>query len=92
MRITVVAIVGFVAVSVPGFSLFIAFVGCFCCASLAFIIPAACHLVLFAEKLTSLQRALDYFLMLFGFAGMVFGVAQVVSDIAKGETSVHAAR
>jgi solute carrier family 36 (proton-coupled amino acid transporter) len=88
MRVAVVAAVGFIAVSVPGFSVFIAFVGCFCCASLAFIIPATCHLILFAGKLTAAQRCFDYFLILFGFTGMIFGIGQTVHGMVTGE-GVH---
>jgi proton-coupled amino acid transporter len=78
VRVAMVALVGAIAVSVPGFSMFISFVGSFACSSLAFILPAACHLVLFGPKLSWAGSAMDYSLILFGLMGMVFGVAHSI--------------
>jgi hypothetical protein len=78
VRVAMVSLVGAIAVSVPGFSMFISFVGSFACSSLAFILPAACHLVLFGPKLPWASRAMDYALILFGVMGMVFGVAHSI--------------
>lgn len=84
-----VTLVGLIAISVPGFTTFIAFVGSFACSSLAFILPAACHLVLFRDKLSRAAAAMDYFLMAFGFTGMVFGVAHSIQDMAAGVAPAH---
>lgn len=84
-----VTLVGLIAISVPGFTTFIAFVGSFACSSLAFILPAACHLVLFNEKLSRAAAAMDYFLILFGFTGMIFGVAHSIQDMVSGTTPAH---
>ena len=86
-----VAAVGVVAVLIPKFGVFIAFIGSFCCTTLAFIIPAACHLIIFREKLSAWQRGMDMCLMAFGFAGMIFGVAETVHSMASGE-SLHGRR
>jgi solute carrier family 36 (proton-coupled amino acid transporter) len=87
LRVCVVALLGAIAISVPGFDHFVTFVGSFCCSSLAFIIPAACHLVLFHDKLTPPARILDYFLVVFGFAGMIFGVWKSIQSMAAVESS-----
>ena len=47
VRIALVLLIALVAAGVPGFGLFIALIGSLACASLSFIIPALCHLVLF---------------------------------------------
>lgn len=81
LRVAVVAAVGFIAVSVPGFELFVSFVGSFACSSLAFILPAWCHLVLFQGKLSRFSTAMDYFLIVFGLTGMLFGVSMSIHDM-----------
>jgi Transmembrane amino acid transporter protein len=76
----IVAIIGLIAIAVLGFGSFISFIGSFCCASLAFILPATCHLVLFTGKMPWWQAYMDYFLIMFGFTGIVFGVGDSVHD------------
>jgi solute carrier family 36 (proton-coupled amino acid transporter) len=80
-RIVIVALIGLIAIAVPGFGFFISFIGSFCCASLAFILPATCHLVLFTGKMPWWQTYMDYFLIMFGFTGMVFGVGHSIHDV-----------
>lgn len=76
MRAAIVCFIAWVAVSVPGFGGFVGFIGSFCGATLAFILPAVCHLVLFNDNMSRIQQVLDYFMIAFGFTGMIFGVAQ----------------
>ena len=85
LRVIVVSLVGFIAVSVPGFELFVSFVGSFACSSLAFILPAWCHLVLYHGKLSRMLVAMDYFLIAFGLTGMFFGVAMSIHDMVTGK-------
>jgi amino acid permease len=47
VRIALVLLIALVAAGVPGFGLFISLIGSLACASLSFIIPALCHLILF---------------------------------------------
>eukprot|EP00892_Ulva_mutabilis_P009273 jgi/Ulvmu1/6718/UM030_0051.1 len=79
LRTLVVLLLGLIARCVPGFELFVSFIGSLCCAPLAFIIPATCHLVLHQGKLSWAAKAMDYCMLLFGFTGMVFGVAHAIS-------------
>lgn len=82
--------------SVPGFGVFIAFIGSFACASLAFILPATCHLALFAAgrengaKMPAWQAAMDYGLIMFGFVGMVFGVGESLHAMLTGSVAARA--
>lgn len=91
LRTIIVGLIALVAVSVPGFGDFIAFIGSFCCASLAFILPAACHLVLFNGNMSMFARVMDYFMMLFGFTGMAFGVAESLRRMVSGDGGDHVA-
>jgi len=47
IRIGLVLFIALVAAGVPGFGLFISLIGSLACASLSFIVPALCHLILF---------------------------------------------
>jgi amino acid permease len=76
MRTAIVCFIAWVAVSVPGFGAFVGFIGSFCGATLAFILPAIAHLVLFHGNMSRIKLALDYFVVAFGCTGMVFGVAE----------------
>ena len=51
VRIGLVLFIALVAAGVPGFGLFIALIGSLACASLSFIVPALCHLILFKSDL-----------------------------------------
>lgn len=51
VRVALVLIIALVAAGVPGFGLFIALIGSLACASLSFIVPALCHLILFKSDL-----------------------------------------
>ena len=51
VRIGLVLFIALVAAGVPGFGLFIALIGSLACASLSFIVPALCHLILFKTDL-----------------------------------------
>ena len=51
VRISLVLLIALVAAGVPGFGLFIALIGSLACASLSFIVPALCHLILFKPDL-----------------------------------------
>lgn len=51
VRISLVLLIALVAAGVPGFGLFIALIGSLACASLSFIVPALCHLILFKSDL-----------------------------------------
>lgn len=83
LRTLIVMLIGIVAVSVPGFELFVSFIGSLCCAPLAFIIPATCHLVLYQGKLGWHTKAMNYCMLLFGFTGMVFGVAHGIAGFVE---------
>lgn len=83
IRTLLVLLIGLVAISVPGFELFVSFIGSLCCAPLAFIIPAACHLVLYRGKLSWAAQGMDYAMLLFGFTGMVFGVAHALQGFVE---------
>lgn len=85
MRTAIVCFIAWVAVTVPGFGAFVGFIGSFCGATLAFILPAISHLVLFNGNMTRIQQALDYFMVAFGFTGMVFGVAESLKMMVEGE-------
>ena len=51
VRIALVLFIALVAAGVPGFGLFISLIGSLACASLSFIVPALCHLILFRSDL-----------------------------------------
>ena len=85
MRTAIVCSIAWVAVSVPGFGPFVGLIGSFCGAFLAFILPATCHLVLFNSNMNRIQQVLDYFMITFGFTGMVFGVAESLKMMIEGE-------
>ena len=51
VRIALVLFIALVAAGVPGFGLFISLIGSLACASLSFIVPALCHLILFKRDL-----------------------------------------
>lgn len=84
MRTAIVCFIAWVAVSVPEFGAFVGFIGSFCGATLAFILPATCHLVLFNGNMSRIQQALDYFMIAFGSTGTVFGVAQSLEMMVAG--------
>jgi amino acid permease len=88
MRTALVCFIAWVAVCVPEFGGFIGFIGSFCGASLAFILPAVCHLVLFNGNMTRIQHALDFSVIAFGFTGMVFGVAESMRMMIADEEPV----
>lgn len=47
LRVGLVLVIALIAAGVPGFGLFISLIGSLACASLSFIVPALCHLLLF---------------------------------------------
>ena len=49
-RCCIVGLVALAAVSVPRFGDFISLIGSLCCGLLAFVVPAACHLMLFKAE------------------------------------------
>lgn len=51
VRIALVLFIALVAAGVPGFGLFISLIGSLACASLSFIVPALCHLILFKTEM-----------------------------------------
>ncbi|KAL0023628.1 hypothetical protein WJX77_008721 [Trebouxia sp. C0004] len=83
VRIALVLLIALVAAGVPGFGLFISLIGSLACASLSFIIPALCHLILFRTDINWFWAGKDIFLIIFGTIGAVCGSAQAVSDIVK---------
>ncbi|KAL3140382.1 hypothetical protein ABBQ38_004643 [Trebouxia sp. C0009 RCD-2024] len=83
VRIALVLLIALVAAGVPGFGLFIALIGSLACASLSFIVPALCHLILFKSDLNWFWKGKDVFLIIFGTVGAVCGSAQAIIDIVK---------
>lgn len=83
VRIGLVLFIALVAAGVPGFGLFIALIGSLACASLSFIVPALCHLILFKSDLNWFWASKDVFLIIFGTVGAVCGSAQAISDIIQ---------
>ena len=51
VRVFLVLFIALIAIGVPGFGLFIALIGSLACASLSFIVPALCHIILFRSDL-----------------------------------------
>ncbi len=66
-----VSITGIVVISLPNFTTLMTIIGATCCTTLAFVMPAMCHLALFRAELTQSQRCIDYFLIFLGVAGAV---------------------
>ena len=85
MRTAIVCFIAWVAVTVPAFAAFVGFIGSFCGATLAFILPAVSHLVLFQGNMSRIKQALDYFMVAFGCTGMVFGVAESLKMMFVGD-------
>jgi solute carrier family 36 (proton-coupled amino acid transporter) len=85
LRTLIVVLIALVAMSVPRFGDFVALIGSFCCSSLAFILPATCHLVLFNGNMSRLQKCTDVFMVCFGFIGMAFGVAEALRRITSAD-------
>lgn len=83
VRIALVLFIALVAAGVPGFGLFISLIGSLACASLSFIVPALCHLILFKSDLNWFWVGKDIFLIVFGTVGAICGSAQAISDIIK---------
>ena len=52
IRVGLVLCIALVAAGVPGFGLFISLIGSLACASLSFIVPALCHLILFRADIS----------------------------------------
>lgn len=83
-RFLVVLAVGILATSVPGFGTFISLIGSLCCASLAFIVPALCHLVLHRNEMRWFGCSVDVFLIAFGAVGMFIGVTDSIRTLIEG--------
>eukprot|EP01025_Chloroclados_australasicus_P021905 TRINITY_DN22838_c0_g2_i2.p1 TRINITY_DN22838_c0_g2~~TRINITY_DN22838_c0_g2_i2.p1 ORF type:complete len:437 (+),score=36.36 TRINITY_DN22838_c0_g2_i2:160-1470(+) len=90
IRTTAVILISIVAISVPAFGIFIALIGSLCCSLLAFVIPSACHLSLFGNELELVPYAIDWFMIVFGCVGAIFGVGDSIQGILKGEIHVAA--
>lgn len=59
---------------VPGFGVFVSFVGSTVCALISFVLPASFHLKLLGSSLSFWQRALDLFILSFGLVFAVYGI------------------
>lgn len=76
MRLVLVTLTGIAVIVISNFSDLMAVIGATCCTTLAFIMPGACHMMLF-DELTTSQRLLDIFLIVIGVLGCIVGVADV---------------
>ncbi|KAL3698491.1 hypothetical protein R1sor_012567 [Riccia sorocarpa] len=81
LRAFIVLVVAAVAITVPGFGVFISLVGSTVCAMLAFVMPALLHLKVFGNELTLHTRVGDYALIICGVLFAVYGTYSSVVDI-----------
>ncbi|KAJ7542689.1 hypothetical protein O6H91_09G006800 [Diphasiastrum complanatum] len=81
LRGLVVLIIGFVAVLVPGFGVFISLVGSTVCALLALVLPAIFHIHIFKDDLGLLEKLVDMFLIVCGIAFAIYGTYDSFVDI-----------
>lgn len=80
-RSTVVICLAVLAASVPGFGIFVSFVGSTVCALLSFVLPATFHLTLLGSSLRLWQKALDIGLLLCGLLFAVYGTYNTVAGV-----------
>eukprot|EP00096_Caligus_rogercresseyi_P003500 TRINITY_DN1661_c0_g1_i1.p1 TRINITY_DN1661_c0_g1~~TRINITY_DN1661_c0_g1_i1.p1 ORF type:complete len:426 (-),score=133.38 TRINITY_DN1661_c0_g1_i1:1747-3024(-) len=81
IRAGVVSMTGIIVKVVPGFADLMALIGATCCTLLAFIIPASCHLKLFAKELTRREMITDYLIFGIGIIGAVLGTADALKKV-----------
>ncbi|RWR78331.1 Amino acid transporter [Cinnamomum micranthum f. kanehirae] len=78
-----VAALALVASFVPGFGLLISLVGSTLCALLSFVLPAAFHLIVMSPCLSTWQRSLDIFILVFGLLFACYGTYNAVSSASN---------
>ncbi|GLJ23089.1 hypothetical protein SUGI_0435880 [Cryptomeria japonica] len=84
LRAGTVVILAVLALSVPGFGIFVSLVGSTVCALLAFVFPALIHLKTFKGSLNSAQKALDMAILTFGTVFAVYGTYSTFVVVIKG--------
>lgn len=72
-----------VAACVPGFGVFVSFVGSSMCGLISFVLPAYFHLRLLGSSLSLRQRASDYLFLLSGVLFAFYGTCDVIVGISK---------
>jgi len=87
IRAAIVCSVAFVAASVPGFGDFISLIGSLCCGLLAFVIPATCHLCLFNNELSRMDKLTSWCLICFGVTASAFGTWDSIRSMVGGSTA-----
>lgn len=79
VRAIVVVFLALLASTVPGFGVFVSFVGSTVCALLSFVLPATFHLMLLGPSLKLWQKSLDFFILLSGLLFAVYGTYNTVA-------------
>lgn len=80
-RALIVLLAAYIAISVPGFGIFISLVGSTVCAMLAFVLPGLFHLRIFDRELPWHARAFNYLLIAFGTTFGVVGTFQTLASM-----------
>jgi proton-coupled amino acid transporter len=81
LRGIIVLAIAIVAAKVPGFGLFISFVGSTVCAMLAFVIPALLHIKVCRQSSNMLSKGIDLALIGSGFLFAIYGTYTTALDI-----------
>lgn len=81
LRALIVLLAAYIAVSVPGFGIFISLVGSTVCAMLAFVLPGLFHLKIFQGELSWFTRLFDYVLIIFGITFGTIGTYNTLASV-----------
>ncbi|TMW62006.1 hypothetical protein Poli38472_009499 [Pythium oligandrum] len=81
LRCSMVLLTALMAIGIPNFGQFIAFIGSTCCAMLAFVLPASFHLVLFREERSYVRAAGLCVMICLGVAIVIHGVVHALTSI-----------
>ncbi|KAH9302975.1 hypothetical protein KI387_014558, partial [Taxus chinensis] len=81
LRAGTVVILAVLALSVPGFGIFVSLVGSTVCALLAFVFPALIHLRTFKDSLNAPQKAFDMVIFTFGTIFAVYGTYSTCVEV-----------
>ena len=94
MRTCLVLLACFVARLVPDFTMFMSFIGAFCCQLMAFILPAVFHLkaCYITGEVGTPRAILDVFIVIFGVIFAVVGTIDALDALfsADGSSRGHA--
>lgn len=80
LRLVLVTLTGMIVVGIHNFSDLMALIGATCCTTLAFIMPGACHWMLFNSELSRGQLLLDAFLVIFGLVFAIVGLTDALKN------------